>query len=50
MFAASLDKSSQVSFEHAKPTNRPLSSPIVSYVESKSVRRIVFLAGIVSRR
>ena len=45
MFAASLDKSSQVSFEHAKPTNQSLSRPIVSYSVRKSVRRIAFLTS-----
>ncbi len=33
------------SFEHAKPTNRSLSRPLVSYSVRKSVRRIVFLTG-----
>jgi hypothetical protein len=48
MFAANLDKSSQLSFEHVKPTNRSLSRPIVSYSVRKSVRRIVFLTGALS--
>jgi hypothetical protein len=43
MFAANLDKSSQVSFKHAKPTNRSLSRLSVSYSVRKSVRRIIFL-------
>jgi hypothetical protein len=45
MFAANLDKSSQVSFKHAKPTNQSLSRRIVSYSVRKSVRRIVFLTS-----
>ena len=49
MFAASLDKSSQVSFEHAKPANQPLSIRIVPYSVRKSVRRINFLTRRVLR-
>jgi hypothetical protein len=45
MFAANLDKSSQVSFEHEKPTNRCLSTPVVPYSVRKSVRKIVFPHG-----
>ena len=49
MFAANLDKSSQVSFEHAKATNQSLSRPIVSYSVRKAVRKkIGFLTGAVS--
>ncbi len=35
----------QVWFEHAKPTNRSLSRPIVSYSVRKSVRKLAFLTG-----
>jgi len=47
MFAASLDKSSQLSFEHGKPDNRSLSRLTASYSVRKSVRRIRFLTGAV---
>jgi hypothetical protein len=49
MFAANLNKSSQVSFEHAKPNNQCLSRLTVSYSVRKSVRRIAFLTGALSR-
>ena len=42
MFAASLNKSSQVSFKHAKLRKRFLSRFIVSYSVRKSVRKIGF--------
>ncbi len=48
MFAANLDKSSQVSSEYAKPTNQSLSRLIVSYSVRKSVRKLGFLTGAVS--
>jgi hypothetical protein len=43
MFAASLNKFSQVPIKRAKPTNRSLARPIASYSVRKSVRRIIFL-------
>ena len=43
MLAASLNKSSQASFEHANLTNRSLSSRLVSYLVIESVRRTSFL-------
>jgi len=45
MLTANLDKSSQVSFERAKPTNRSLSRLIASYSVRKSMRKIVFLTN-----
>ena len=42
MFAASLDKSSQVSLKHAKATNQSLSRRIASYSVRKSVRNSFF--------
>jgi hypothetical protein len=50
MFAANLDKSSQVSFDRAKLTNRSLSSLTVSYSVRKSVRRIAFLTSFGKRK
>jgi hypothetical protein len=50
MFAANLDKSPQVSFEHAKLNNQSLSRLPVSYSVRKSVRRIVFLTGAFTKR
>jgi hypothetical protein len=49
MFAANLNKSSQVSVRHAKSNNQYLSPPNVSYSVRKSVRKPVFLTGSVSR-
>jgi len=49
MFAANLNESSQVSLEHAKPTNRPYRA--LSYLFGEEIReKNRFLTGVVSRR